>query len=165
LLYKRQRCRGNEGGEQPTQKHRRQSENIIKNAIYSLFKITSLINTRDWVLYSWTSLYTCPVCTATKSRVFRQSSFSIGRAPVNPYVPGGFSFLRVQEYLVSGTTMCQHRHTTIQVIFQGLVIRRRSLIILYLGDSSWRSFDLKVLASQGQEVEFQKETRRERANR
>jgi len=92
----------------------------ILSILYS--KITSLINTRDWALYAWTSLHTCRVCTATESQVFQQSSFPIGKGPFNPHLLGGFSCLQVQEYRIPGAEISEHRRTTVQGIFQGVVI-------------------------------------------
>jgi hypothetical protein len=59
----------------------------------------------------------------------------------------------------------EYWHTSSGGIFRGLVIRRRGLIFLYLGDGLWRKHDLEALARHGQVVEFQEGTRRERVNR
>jgi hypothetical protein len=56
----------------------------------------------------------------------------------------------------------QHQRITGQGIFRALVVRRRGLIYIYLGEGNWKKFDLEALARRRQEVEFQQETRIER---
>jgi len=71
----------------------------ILSRILSIFTIinSSLINTRDWAFYVWTSLHTCRVHTAPDSQIFRQSTLSVRRGPFNPHLLGDFTFLPTRE--------------------------------------------------------------------
>jgi len=54
-------------------------------------KITSLIHTRDWSIYAWTSVHTSWVRNTEECRGFRQFAFRIGGARLNPQL--GWSIL------------------------------------------------------------------------
>ena len=134
---------------------------ILLRILSILPTIPSLINTCDWVTYTWSSLYTDQVRTATDCRVFWQSSFSIGSAPCNSYLPCGTLFLRTWEYRLSGATISHHRRITIRGVLQGLVVRWANLVYTYLRDEHWRQIYLDALAWLCQEVESHDEMRRE----
>jgi hypothetical protein len=86
---------------------------------------------------------------------------------VNPHLRCGVLFLSAREYRLPGAEISQSRRVTLQGIFRGVVIRRRSLIFLYIGDGRWHRFNLERLEAaalelaarevsalaQGQEVE------------
>lgn len=55
--------------------------------------ISSLINTRDWLLYAWSTTYTCQVCMATDCQVFWQSSCSFRSTPLIPHLLCGIQFM------------------------------------------------------------------------
>ena len=107
--------------------------------------ITSLIHTRDWALYAWTSLYTCRIRTAEESREFRQIDFRIGRAAFNPHLRCGLAFLSERRDSLPGVEIYQHRTFTIRGIFRGVVVRRGNLVFVYIGDGNWHRFKLDVL--------------------
>ena len=65
-----------------------------------------------------------------KGQLFRQSSFSIEREPFDAHLLGGFSFLLVREYQISGVMISQHRRILIEGIFRGVVTRGRGLIYI-----------------------------------
>jgi len=115
--------------------------------------MTSLIHLRDHALYAWTQVHTIRICTSTSCRDFRQSSSQSGRAPLNPYRPGGFLFLRTGRYQLRGAEIFEPLCTTIRGVFRGVVIRRRGVIYIYQGDGLWYRFMLVALATQVQEVE------------
>jgi len=156
-------------GKASSEKHTTQStEDDLKLflTILSIFTYisSSLINTCDWAFYVWTSLHTCRVRTSTDCRVSRQSFLSVGRSPFNPQLLGGFTFLPTLEYRLPCAQILHHRRITIRGVSQRVVVRRRNLIFVYLGDVLWRRFYLAALVSRGQEVGFLEETRREREN-
>jgi len=153
----------------------RTPKTIIKYYLeFYLFKITSLIHTQDWAVYACTSIYSSPVRVAEDYREFRQFAFRIGRAPFNPHLLCGFSFLSTRQYRLPGDEVSQHRPSTLGGIFWGVVVRRRSLIFVYIRDGNWPRFDLERLETaalrlaeeealaQGQEVECQDKTMKER---
>jgi len=137
---------------------------LLRILSISTFIITSLINTCEWAFDVWISLHTSRVRTATDSRVSREITPSVGRGPFNPHVPGGFSFLRTREYWLPGAQISEHKRFNIRGVLQSVVIERRGLIFIHLGDEHWRRFDLAALATRGQEVECQQKLRRERKN-
>jgi len=112
---------------------------------FNLFNITSLIHTRDWVLYAWTSILTSRVHTAEDCQESQQFAFRIGRAPVNPHLDCGFLFLSTQEYQLPGGEISQHRPFTLGGIFRGVVVRQWNLVFIYIGDGLWPRFDLTNL--------------------
>jgi len=71
--------------------------------------------------------------------------FSIGTAPFNPHLPCGISFLRTREHRISGVEISQHRGTTIQGIFQGVVVQQGSWVFVYTRHRHWRQFVLEAL--------------------
>ena len=97
------------------------------------------------MLYAWTSVYTSRVRTATESGEFRQIAFRVGRAQCNPHLRCGVTFLSAREYRLPGAEIHQHRRFTLRGVFRGVVVRRRSLIFVYIGDGNWHRFDLAVL--------------------
>jgi len=89
---------------------------------FYVFHITSLIHTRNWVTYASTPIHTNEVCTAPGCRVVRHSSFSIGRAPFIPHLPGGILFLQAREYQLPGAMVSEVRRTAMGGIFRGAVV-------------------------------------------
>jgi len=123
---KRQHCRRKKG-EASREKHSTQSTEddlkiLLRILSISTYIISSLINTRDWAFYVWTSLHTCRVRTSTDCRVLRQSSLSVGKGPFNPHLPGGFTFLRTREYRLAGVQILDLRRFTIRGVFRGVVV-------------------------------------------
>ena len=94
--YKETALSRDKGKEASCEKHSTQStEDDLKILfrIISIITITSLIHIRDYPLYAWTQIHTIRVHNATSCRDFRQSSLQFGRAPLNPHLPSGFTFL------------------------------------------------------------------------
>jgi hypothetical protein len=85
-------------------------------------------------------------------------------------------FLSTQEYRLPGAEMSQHWRLTHRGILRGVVTQRRDLIFVYIGDSCWHRYVLEALEAaalelaardesalaQGQEVESEDKTRRDR---
>ena len=138
----------------------------ILSRILSIFTIinSSLINTRDWAFYVWTSLHTCRVHTAPDSQIFGQFTLSVRRGPFNPHLLADFTFLPTREDQLPSAQISEYLCVAIRGVFRGFFVRRRRLIFVYLGDGHWRRFELAALARRGQEVEFREETKRQREN-
>jgi len=70
---------------QSTQKHRRQSYNIIMNSIQTIKEIPSLIRRRELALYAWTQVDIFSIRTPEECQTLRRSYCSTGRAVFNPH--------------------------------------------------------------------------------
>jgi hypothetical protein len=79
------------------------------------------------------------------SREFQQFAFRIGRATFNSHLRCGVSFLSTREYRLPDAEISQHRRFTLRGIIRGVVVRRGSLIFLYIGDGQWHRFNLSQL--------------------
>jgi hypothetical protein len=109
------------------------------------------------VLYAWTSVYTSRVRTATESREFREIAFRVGRAPVNPHLGCGVIFLSTRRHRLPGAEISQHRRFTLRGVFRGVVVRRGSLIFVYIGDGNWHRFNLTELEDAAVRLQLQEE--------
>jgi hypothetical protein len=56
-----------------------------------------------------------------------------------------FLFLPTQDYLVPGAEIFKHQCVTFRGVFRGVVVRRGSLMFVYIQDEHWRRFDLAAL--------------------
>jgi len=98
---KRWHCSGNEKNklkQQSTVNIQNTEDNLkILLRILSQNKLpitsTSIIHLCDYTLYAWTQIDPIRVRTANGSGTFRRSSLQFGKAPFNPHLPGGYTFL------------------------------------------------------------------------
>jgi len=163
---KRWHCSGNEKKklkQQPTVNNQNTEDDLkLLWSIQSITNITTLLSTRDWATYARTSTESTRVRTATHCSVFRQPSFRISSAAFDRHLLCGASLLGNHEYLLPGAEKSQHRGTTRRGLFQGVVVRRGSLVFIYIEDVLWHRFDLETLVCRSQLVESLEEMRRER---
>jgi len=116
------------------------------------------------VTYGWSTLDTVRICTPTFSHVIPRSDLSIGRRWYNPHLPRRSGLLRTREYGLPGVEISEHWRVNIREVGRGVVTRRRSIVLLYEGESLWRRFDFLRFCYKVQEVESKDKSRKERVN-
>ena len=98
-------------------------------------------------------MYTIRVRTGTSCRNFQQLSLQFARAPPNPHLPSGFSFLSVRRYRLPSAEISEHWVITIRGVFREVVIQQGRVIYIYREDGLWYRFRLGVLVTEELEVE------------
>jgi len=125
---------------------------------------TSLLHTRDLSLYAWEKVDTIGIRSAEESRVLRRSDLLFRSAAFNPYLGINHSLQAIRTYILSGTSVLVYRVITLRRILQRLFVSGQGVIYMQgriIND--WERIDWSAL-EEGQEVESEDKTRKERVS-